>query len=173
MKIIAVGSNGSKAGKSVACNLLMEMLGKRKWHYLSTSDVLIDMLSDKLGLSADYIRANKEVYRERLVKLGEEDPLRAMYKCFSLWDEKKNMLVESVRRREEYELLKGYSATFIYVYAKEETRKKRGAGDIDVNEAPECLIVQGEPVKNVFMVNNDGTYSSLKIRLGQILQHIS
>lgn len=168
--IIAVAGSGTKAGKTTFCNMFLKTAEGKKFKYCSTSDALIDILSEEIDIPVNEIKDNKEQYRKQLVKLGKKDPMQAIRCALSCVKDEEFILFESVRKKEEFEYLKERKAIFIFVQASTHNRMKRGAGTIDINEVEPLLLTRGEPIRNCYLVRNDGTKGNLKTRTKHIAQ---
>lgn len=166
--IIAVAGSGSKVGKTTFCAAFMDCIDRKQWQYLSTSDRLIVELSKKIEVPVGVIKKNKEEYRDQLIALSEDNHTLPIALTLAAWDTKKNLLFESVRRKSEFDVLSQHPATFIYIKSTTNKRIERGAGNTDINEVTDLLLPMGEPIKNCYLVYNNGTMSALKNRAREL-----
>jgi len=100
-KILIIG--GSGAGKSAVADLIANKLGVSG--ISNTSDVLIEDFSNSQNTPADEIIANKNDYREQLLKFGiskqKEDPSYPVKECLS-----RSPIVTGIRTRQNFEASK-------------------------------------------------------------------
>lgn len=170
--IIAVAGSGSKAGKTTFCKTFMRLLKRnQRWEYLSTSDCLIRKLSTEIGVSEYDIKADKENYRPQLIALSKDDPTMPLLSTLEQWDVRKNLIFESMRRPEDYKILREMDTMFVYVMASRKVRDQRGAGNNDLPTKPlhDVLFPLGEPVKDLYVVNNEYSIQALETRTLQII----
>jgi DNA polymerase III epsilon subunit-like protein len=70
--VYIIVSNRPQVGKSMVGNIIAGKVGGR---YIATSDVLVEILAQKLGIKPEYIKRarakNPEAYRKELIQLGD------------------------------------------------------------------------------------------------------
>lgn len=171
--IVAVGGKSNKVGKTLFCKYLFGFLGKSKWQYLSTSEALVQELSLKLKISVSEIKKNKDRYRPHLIDLTKGNPTHAVMSALLDWDQGKHLLIESVRRREEFGFFERDKNTiFIYVTCPDAVLLQRGSVLNDLNEVDDLFMPYGEPARNVYLVNNNGSQDALKRRAKELAEMI-
>jgi dephospho-CoA kinase len=169
--IIAVaGKQG--AGKDEFIDFLAHELGP-SWVVHSTSDVLTQILADRIDLPVWEVRNNKQFHRPQLQRLGDELELQepallAKMALMSLGTEE-GIIFESVRRASEIWYLEKRNATFILIEANRKVREERrgglvGEGHTTENEAYE--ILKKKP--GVKIIDNNGSLEDLELQAVQV-----
>jgi len=146
-QIIAIG--GKKfSGKSEVSNMLMMGLIPETWAQTSTSEILVKRLAMKMTnaldkvITPDDIKAEKEKYRDALIKVGKAIELKekaALVKsALCLVDDYQRVILDSIRRESEYNYMKEIGAQLILVEATPEARAKRGCKNPESDDPTEC-----------------------------------
>jgi hypothetical protein len=174
--IIAVG--GKKfSGKDTVIKELLLILKEDsiddEWEVLSTSDIVVKEYAEKKGLTTAQVLADKELHREGLQQIGDGEATRIMVKALALSDPEKAIIINSVRRKEEVQLLDELGASYILVIAEDKVRKSRGATLKGEKHPTETEGVQElMDHKNCYHVQNNGEKKVLRKRLQVVLDEI-
>ena len=155
---IIVLSGKQYSGKDTAAKIILENLTNFK--RIGLGDAIKIEYSEKTGIPFEEIEANKHLYRQDLINLGNsrrsEDKDYWIKKVISLPG---NIVVPDVRVKRELEFFKEANAYCIRVEASRETRSARGklVGETDITEVDLDNINTWDSV-----INNDKTYEFLK-----------
>lgn len=172
-KIIAVAGK-QFSGKDHIIDLALEMLGNR-WVTISTSPFVIKAYCDETGLNFKTVSRNKNKHRSGLQKIGEKLDLQIMEQALASIPKGKNVLLQSVRKKKEFDFLKDKVTTFFRVVASKEIREERagceltGSSHSTETGAYNALRDYG----NCYVINNnDASNAMLRARLLEIFEHM-
>ena len=135
MKKIIVISGKQYSGKDTVAKLLIEKL--KDFKRVGIGDAIKIEYGKRNNLTFDEIEANKHLYRNDLINLGNEgraiDPNYWLYKLLEM---RENIIVPDIRVEHEIEIFKSEGAYLLRVDATKEARSKRGkiTNEFDLTE---------------------------------------
>lgn len=155
-KILICGK--ARAGKSTFAAMLAERLGIS---WAETSDVLIELLTEREGVSKNEVLNRKEVWRPKLVQIGQELCERRQYP-YKILEEKGFQLLVGIRTSEEFLAANNENTLSIWV--------DRESGTVPDNvqvQPSDCSVVipNRSSLKNLEILADEVKETVLKLTL--------
>lgn len=165
MKKIIVLSGKQYSGKDTVAKIIIEKFSNFK--RIGIGDAIKIAYGKKHCLTFDEIEANKHIYRNSLIELGDWGRKQdADYWLKSIVNMESDIVVPDVRLVHEIELFKSYGAYSIRVEATEESRKLRGT-ITNADDLTECAL---DSYKNwSYVIDNSSDYNTLITRVEPLL----
>ena len=166
---IIIFSGKQYSGKDTAAKILMQAMPDFK--RCAMGDIIKIEYGKIHGLSFDEIEADKNIYRQGLIDLGNWGRSQSPdYWIEKIIAQKGNIVVTDVRIKHEYEVFKGAGAISIRVEASREVREARGGkliGENDVTEVDLDNIQDWD-----FLIDNNKDYETLRKNVLKIVEQI-
>ena len=157
------------SGKDTAAKILMESLPDFK--RCAMGDIIKIEYGKQHELSYEEIEANKALYRQGLIDLGNWGRQQSPnYWLEKIIEQEGNIVVTDVRIKHEYEIFKKAGAITIRVEADRDIRESRGGkliGEDDVTEVDLDDIRDWD-----FLIDNNKDYETLKKEVLKIVEKI-
>ncbi len=164
---IIIFSGKQFSGKDTAAKIMLDKLPQ--YRRCAMGDIIKLTYGKEKGLTYEQIEANKSVYRQDLIDLGNWGRSQSPdYWLKKIIEQDGNIIVTDVRVPHEYEVFKSAGAIAIRVEASREVRAKRGnlIGETDITEVGLDDIKDWD-----YVINNNGSYEDLKRQVLEIIKY--
>ncbi|MBP3924884.1 hypothetical protein J6E39_06555 [bacterium] len=164
---IIIFSGKQFSGKDTAAKIMLDKLPQ--YRRCAMGDIIKLTYGKEKGLTYEQIEANKSVYRQDLIDLGNWGRSQSPdYWLKKIIEQDGNIIVTDVRVPHEYEVFKSAGAITIRVEASREVRAKRGnlIGETDITEVGLDDIKDWD-----YVINNNGSYEDLKRQVLEIIKY--
>lgn len=165
---IIVFSGKQYSGKDTAGKVFLEELSGYK--RCAMGDIIKLEYGRLNGLSYDEIEANKALYRQGLIELGNWGRAQSPdYWLEKIISQKGKIIVTDVRVPHEYDVFKAAGAVMIRIEASRDVRAKRGTlvGESDITEVGLDDVTDWD-----YVVENNSDYETFRANLLKIIEEI-
>jgi len=165
---IIIFSGKQYSGKDTAAKIMLEKLPEFK--RCAMGDIIKLTYGREKGLTYEEIEANKPLYRQGLIDLGNWGRSQSPdYWLKKIIEQDGNIMVTDVRVPHEYEVFKAAGAITIRVEASRTTRAMRGQliGENDITEIGLDDIKDWD-----FIIDNNGSYENLEKQVLDIIKNL-
>ena len=165
---IIVFSGKQYSGKDTAGKVFLEELSGYK--RCAMGDIIKLEYGRLNGLSYDEIEANKALYRQGLIELGNWGRAQSPdYWLEKIISQKGKIIVTDVRVPHEYDVFKAAGAVMIRIEASRDVRAERGTlvGEDDITEIGLDNVTDWD-----YVVENNSDYETFRVNLLKIIEEI-
>ena len=166
---IIIFSGKQYSGKDTAAKILMEALPSFK--RCAMGDIINLEYGKQHGLTYEEIEANKSVYRQGLIDLGNWGRAQSPdYWIKKIIEQEGDIVVTDVRLKHEYNVFKAAGAVAIRVEASRNLREARGGKLVAENDLTEGDLDDIQDWD--FLIDNNTDYETLRKNVLQIAEKL-
>lgn len=166
---IIIFSGKQYSGKDTVAKIMLNAMPDYK--RCAMGDIIKLTYGKEKGLTYEEIEANKPLYRQDLINLGNWGRSQdADYWLKKILEQDGNIMVTDVRVPHEYEVFKNAGAITIRVEASRETRSKRGEliGENDITETGLDNIKDWD-----YVIDNNSDYETLVEKVNKLIEELN